>query len=521
VTCADADSACEDEPPISEPDAERLIRAICFKTGPPGTIGAELEWLVRDRSDPSLTVSFSRIRDVLRQLERPGALPGAGLLTLEPGGQVELSTAPAKDLSDCVAAASGDLAVLHEAFGEAGLVLTGHGIDPLRRPSRLLQSPRYAAMEEYFDRDGHWGRLMMCSTASVQVSVDAGLEDDGASGLPFRWRLLHALGPVLVAAFANSPLRRGRPTGWKCTRQLVWARLDPSRTRPPGGAEPCWPGDPQAADGLDAREDWVRYAMDAEVLCVRRPDGQPWTVPAGLTFRDWLRGADRHRAARYRADRRSAGQHGAGQHRAGQHGAGQHGAGRPRAAGEAPADPAALPAGPTADDLSYHLSTLFPPVRPRGHLELRMIDAQAGDGWVVPVAVVASLADDPVAADAAMMAAEPVWRAPGRHPRQHREPRPAPRGVRLSPARHVLPQRAAPAGGASPWLRAARLGLADPVLARAALQCFEAAEASLARSGAPPAVRNAVADFADRYVRRGRCPADDFLDTIGNPEGRS
>jgi len=59
------------------------------------------------------------------------------------------------------------------------------------------------------------------------------------------------------------------------------------------------------------------------------------------------------------------------------------------------------------------------------------------------------------------------------------------------------------------------------VLARAALQCFEAAEASLARSGAPPAVRNAVADFADRYVRRGRCPADDCLDTIANPEGRS
>ena len=61
---------------------------------------------------------------------RPGVLPGAGLLTLEPGGQVELSTAPAKDLSDCVAAASGDLAVLREAFGAAGLTLAGHGIDP-------------------------------------------------------------------------------------------------------------------------------------------------------------------------------------------------------------------------------------------------------------------------------------------------------------------------------------------------------------------------------------------------------
>src|SRR5262249_23775431 len=157
--------------------------------------------------------------------------------------------------------------------GEAGLVLTGHGIDPVRRPSRLLQSPRYAAMEEYFDRGGYWGRLMMCSTASVQVCVDAGLDDDGTSGLPFRWRLMHGLGPGLVAAFATSPFRRGRPTGWKCTRQLVWSRLDPCRTRSPGGAEPCRAGSLAVADGLDAREHWVRYAMDADVLCVRRPNG--------------------------------------------------------------------------------------------------------------------------------------------------------------------------------------------------------------------------------------------------------
>lgn len=449
--------------PISEPEAERLIGAICFKTGPPGTIGAELEWLVRDSTNPARHVPFRRISKVFDSLQKPGILPGAGLLTLEPGGQVELSTAPAKDLSDCVAAASNDLAVLYEAFGDAGLVLTGHGIDPLRPPSRVLDLPRYAAMEEYFDRNGQWGRLMMCSTASVQVCVDAGFEHDGTSGYAFRWRLLHALGPILVAAFANSPLRRGQPTGWKCTRQLVWSRLDPCRTRPPAGAEPgsTQPGAPAeaatpAGNGSDdAREHWVRYAMDAEVLCVRRPDGQPWTVPAGLTFRDWVRGVDRPRA-------------------------------------------------PTADDLNYHLSTLFPPVRPRGHLELRMIDAQQGDGWIVPVAVVAALIDDPVAADAAMAAAEQVWK-PGGSP----GPSP-PQGTSVLPGNET-----------SPWLHAARLGLADPVLARAARQCFDAAEASLSRSNAPPPVRAAVAAFAERYVRRGRCPADDILDSLANPEGQS
>jgi glutamate--cysteine ligase len=461
-------TAAQTGSPISETEAERLIGAICFKTGPPGTIGAELEWLVRDTTHPAQDVPFSRISKVFDSLQKPGILPGAGLLTLEPGGQVELSTAPAKDLSDCVAAASDDLAVLHEAFGDAGLALTGHGIDPLRRPSRVLELPRYAAMEEYFDRRGQWGRLMMCSTASVQVCVDAGLEDDGTAGYAFRWRLLHALGPILVAAFANSPLRRGQPTGWKCTRQLVWSRLDPCRTRPPAGAEPEYParvGAPAESatttgnSSDDAREHWVRYAMDAEVLCVRRPGGQPWTVPAGLTFRDWVRGADRHLGAR---------------------------------------------AAPTADDLNYHLSTLFPPVRPRGHFELRMIDAQQADGWIVPVAVVAALTDDPVAADAAMAAAEQTW-----------QPTASNGDIPSQPASVVAGNET------SPWLRAARLGLADPALARAARQCFDAAEDSLSRSNAPPPVRAAVAAFAERYVRRGRCPADDILDSLAELEGQS
>jgi glutamate--cysteine ligase len=279
----------------------------------------------------------------------------------------------------------------------------------------------------------------------VQVCVDAGLEHDGASGYGFRWRLLHALGPVLVATFANSPLRRGKPTGWKCTRQLVWSRLDPCRTHAPPGAEP------HSASGSDPRGGWVRYAMDADVLCLRRPDGEAWTVPAGLSLRDWLNGAR---------------------------------------------EP-----GPTADDLTYHLSTLFPPVRPRGHLELRMIDAQPGDGWIVPVALVTALVDDPVAADAAMAATEPVWRSPVPRPR-------APASLRAEPDGAAAPRQE------SPWLRAARHGLADPVLACAARQCFEAASASLVRSDAPPHITAAVAEFASRYVLRGRCPADDVLDTI-------
>ena len=122
----------------------------------------------------------------------------------------------------------------------------------------MLDLPRYAAMEAFFDRGGPWGRQMMCATASVQVCLDAGDDCDGPTGYRWRWRLLHAIGPVLVAAFANSPLRDGRPTGWESSRQQVWTRMDPGRTRPP----------PLAGDA-DLPAAWAAYALDAQVMCVR------------------------------------------------------------------------------------------------------------------------------------------------------------------------------------------------------------------------------------------------------------
>jgi len=289
----------------------------------------------------------------------------------------------------------------------------------------VLDLPRYAAMEKFFDREGPWGRQMMCGTASVQVCLDAGDDGAGESGYRSRWRLLHTIGPVLVAAFANSPLRAGRPTGWRSARQQVWANMDPGRTRAPA---------PPAASG-DPRDAWAAYALEAGLMCVREASSSDWTAPPGLTFRSWLRDG---------------------------------GSGTLRA--------------PTPEDLDYHLSTLFPPVRPRGHMELRMIDAQPGDGWIVPAAVVTVLADDERAADTAMAAAEPVWDGPG--------------------------------DAQGPWLRAAMSGPSDRCISRASRQCFEAADAALARSGTPAPIRRAVADFAERYVLNDRCPADDQLDGV-------
>jgi ergothioneine biosynthesis glutamate--cysteine ligase EgtA len=429
---------------FTEADAEAYIHGICFKTGPPQRVGVELEWLVRDPRDPAQPVRAEQVAAALGPFEAgvpackqgyPGhdqqivqydipALASGATLTVEPGGQLELSSAPAVTLSDLVAVTGRDMAALRDAAAAAGLELCGYGLDPLRPPRRVLDLPRYAAMEKFFDRGGPWGRQMMCGTASVQVCLDAGDDGPGESGWRSRWRLLHAIGPVLVAAFANSPLRGGRPAGWQSARQQVWANMDPGRTRAP------------SADG-DPRDAWTAYALDAQLMCVPDPQSADWAAPPGLTFRDWVRDG---------------------------------GSGTLRV--------------PTREDLDYHLSTLFPPVRPRGHLELRMIDAQPGDGWVVPAAVASVLADDERAADAALAATEPMWAAPG------------------------------PLGDEDPWLRAARSGPADPSVSQASRQCFEAAGAALARAGAPAPIRQAVADFTERYVLQDRCPADDQLEAV-------
>ncbi|MCS0634697.1 ergothioneine biosynthesis glutamate--cysteine ligase EgtA [Streptomyces sp. LP05-1] len=407
--------------PLSEHQAEDLLRCICFKTGPPGTVGVELEWFVHDAHAPRLPVPVDRLRTVFAGL---GSLPLKSALTFEPGGQLELSSPPASSLAECVAVTAADLDVVRDALRADGLVLTGGGTDPWQGPrERLLREPRYDAMETWLDRTGPAGRAMMRDSASVQVCLDAGYEEPGPLGLERRWRLAHLLGPVLVAVFAASPVLQGRPATHRSARQSLWAELDPVRS-----LAPRLDREPRGA--------WADHVLDAPVMCVRRPDG-PWLVPDGLTFRDWLR----------------------------------HG--RPRPA--------------TRADLDYHISTLFPPVRPRGHLELRMLDAQPGeDGWLVPLAVVSALFDDPEAAEAAYRLAESLTEGFG-------PPGPQP------PPRDRL------------WTAAARDGLAVPALREAAVSCFGLARAALARGGAPTAVQDAVAAFEERFVLRGRCPADELL----------
>ncbi|GGZ62198.1 glutamate--cysteine ligase EgtA [Streptomyces subrutilus] len=414
---------------LDETQAEDLLHGICFKNGPPRLLGAELEWLVVDAERPGLPLSAERLCEAHAAAR---ALTLDSEVTVEPGGQLELSSAPAASLGGCVDSLRGDLTAVRAALLSRGMLLRGLGQDPRHPQRRLLASPRYEAMEAYFDRTGPAGRSMMRGSASVQVCVDAGTEEPGLFGHGRRWRLAHLLGAVLVAAFANSPGGQGPYAGWRCSRQGNWADIDGRRAlAPPLDAPP--------------RSGWVRTALDTEVMCVRSSGDGPWSMPRGLTFRGWLRGGP----------------------------------------------PGLRP--PTAEDLDYHLSTLFPPVRPRGHLELRMIDAQPGDdGWLVPVAVVHALFDDPEAAETAYRVAKGLADSYGTAP--------APRNPL--------------------WRSAARHGLADPELRSAAATCFRAAAEALPRLGADAHVRDTVAAFAERYVLRGRCPADEPPERwLGGPTG--
>jgi glutamate--cysteine ligase len=329
--------------------AETYVASVCFKHGPPKLVGVELEWTVHDAVDPRVPLSLRRLADALGPHAPPTVnpdspnlqMPRGSLVTVEPGGQVEISAPPQDSLAHLIEAVSTDAAALGDLLSTHGLTLGTHALDQQRDVRRLLDTPRYAAMAAAFAPNGPDGLAWMCASAGLQVCLDAGEPDR----LPVRWATLHALGPVLSALFANSGQLLGTCATWVSGRMRTMFRADPTRTRPS-----MVTGDPAAA--------WARRDLDAPVICVRRPDGC-WEPPGRISFADWIGGA---------ID------------------------GQP----------------PTEDDLDYHLSTLFPPVRPRGYLEVRYLDSQQGDGWVAPSVVLAALMADEDTVDAALAAAEPA-----------------------------------------------------------------------------------------------------------------
>ncbi|HEU4361213.1 MAG TPA: ergothioneine biosynthesis glutamate--cysteine ligase EgtA [Mycobacterium sp.] len=402
-----SDSATDQAEVTSASSAAHYLIDRCLTDGRLGRVGLEVESHCYDPIDPRRRPGWAEIGEVLQSLP---TLPGRSAVTVEPGGAVELSSPPADGVVTAIEAMAVDRAVLRSAFARAGLGLVLLGADPLRPTWRINPGQRYRAMEQFFvaSHTGQAGAAMMTSTASIQVNLDAGPQ----TGWAARVRLAHALGPMMIAIAANSPLLSGNFTGWRSTRQRVWGQLDSARCGPILGV-----------NGADPATDWARYALKAPVMLVHTPVAKP--VMQYVPFADWADGRV------LLGDRR-----------------------------------------PTAADLDYHLTTLFPPVRPRGWLEIRYLDSVSDALWPAIVFMLATLLDDPAAADSAAEAVEPV---------------------------------------ATAWDNAARVGLADQRIYAAANRCVAIAAARL------PAQHRELGQAMQllvQLVEKGRSPADDFADRV-------
>lgn len=379
-------------------EAARAVAAEAFLADGSELWGLEAERIVHRCADPAARVPCAE----LRLASAP--LPRSGRVTLEPGGQVEISTAPAADLDEVLDALEADSAELDRRLARAGLRAADYSLDLERVPERILTVPRYRAMEAFFDAVGPVGRWMMCNTASVQVNLSHDPADPAR-----RWRALYAIAPVLMATFANSPGLDCAGRSWASLRQGIWHALDPGRTRAPSLAVP-----PAQA--------WAEYVLAADVMMIRAAD-EVIEVAPGLSFARWVR--DGH-----------------------------------------------LAGWPTADDLRYHMTTLFPPVRPRGWLEVRVIDALPPQVLQIAVLTVAAAV----------------------------QPRTAGQLLRRFP------------DTTSWWLPAARFGLAHGGLASAADTLFDITAEALPLVTRRPGRVTAVTEYHSNYVRRGRQPWGGSMD---------
>jgi glutamate--cysteine ligase len=250
-------------------------------------------------------------------LRRPDGEKG-GTISLEPGGQFELSGAPLETLHETAAETDEHLREVIDVGEDLAIGFLGIGFSPKWRLDEVPRMPkkRYQVMTRYMPTVGSRGLDMMYRTATVQVNLDYGSEADMVKKL----RVSLALQPIATALFASSPFTEGRPNGFQSMRSEVWRDTDKRRTGMlPFVFEP----------GM-GYERYVEYALDVPMYFVYR--GGNYIDVAGASFRDFLDG----RLKGFEGER------------------------------------------PTADDWSDHLTTLFPEVRLKRFLEMRGAD---GGRW--------------------------------------------------------------------------------------------------------------------------------------------
>jgi glutamate--cysteine ligase len=266
---------------------------------------------------------------------------GLGSISLEPGGQFELSGAPLKTVHETCDEVHLHLAQVREVGDVLGIGFLGLGASPIwtRAEIPVMPKGRYKIMAPYMDKKGKLGRDMMFRTSTVQVNLDFASEADMVKKL----RVSLALQPIATALFANSPFLEGKPTGFKSFRSHVWLDTDPDRSGMlPFAFEP----------GMGFAR-YVDYAIDVPMYFVYR-DGVYHDV-SGLSFRDFLAGKLRG----FEGQR------------------------------------------PTMRDWSDHLTTIFPEVRLKKYLEMRGADTGPWRGLCALPALLTGVLYDQAALDGA------------------------------------------------------------------------------------------------------------------------
>jgi glutamate--cysteine ligase len=321
-----AETACDDRPLVFE-DLVRWFEAGA-KPADQWRVGAEHEKFVfRLGSHRPVPYEPGGIRALLDGLTRFGWKPvlegenvialerGMASVSLEPGGQFELSGAPLETIHDICEETGSHLQEVKVVADELGLAFLGLGFTPVWRRDEIPVMPkgRYGIMRQYMPKVGGLGLDMMFRTCTVQANLDFGSEADMVA----KFRTSLALQPVATALFANSPFVEGKPSGFLSARANVWTDTDPDRT---GMLDFVF------RDGFGF-EAYARYALDVPMYFVKR-DGRYVDV-AGRSFRDFM-------------------------------------------AGKLPELPGCRP---TLKDWADHTTTIFPEVRLKQYLEMRGADS--------------------------------------------------------------------------------------------------------------------------------------------------
>ena len=199
-----------------------------------------------------------------------------GSVSLEPGGQLELSGAPLSNLHQTCAETGRHLRHMREVSSALGVGMLGIGFQPKWRRDDISWMPkgRYQIMQNHMPKVGTMGLDMMLRSCTVQVNLDYADEDD----MRRKFRTSLALQPIATALFANSPFKDGKPSGWLSGRAHVWTDTDNARC----GVPSC------VFDPHFGYEQWIDYILDVPMYFLHR--GEDYVDVAGKSFRDYLAG---------------------------------------------------------------------------------------------------------------------------------------------------------------------------------------------------------------------------------------